>query len=143
MFYDIDINSAYTTVLAMLGLIAWGVSGDLPRRRAVPWPRRRLYAGRIRHSEHIRPPGVSVEGRQNLFFRSVVVLSATAAEIEAAQHIDPDMAIRVVPWVIYPWKDATVHPFEPFVTTIRDERERSTQRKPSTTEYIKLVGTAF
>lgn len=141
--HDIDISSAYTTVLAMFGLIAWEypeICLDIER-----------YCGHVvgfalvefRHSEHIRYPVFPVEGEgQNLFFPRGGRSFCTAAEIEAARHIDPDMEIRVVHGVIYPWKDANVHPFEPFVTTIRDERGKY-PKKTFDNEYIKLVGNSL
>ncbi|WP_374409337.1 hypothetical protein [Hydrogenophaga sp.] len=140
VWYDIDLASAYTTVLAMLGLVDFEhpyVCLDI-----------RQFIGHVlgfalvefRHSEHVRAPVFPVEGEgQNLFFVRSGISYCTAPEIEAALHIDPEMEIRILHGVIYPWKDANVRPFEHFVTTIRDQRAQY-PKGSFDNDYIKLCG---
>lgn len=138
-YYDIDIASAYTTVLSMLGLV------DYAHPRVLLDPE--AFRGHVLGfalvdiqccPDEVRYPVFPMEGDgQNLLFVRTGMSYCTAAEIEVALDLGYELAIRH--GVIYPWLDENVRPFEPFVTTIRDERAKH-PKGSFDNEYIKLVG---
>lgn len=140
---DIDVASAYTVVLSMIGLIDW-------ERPFVCLDVRR-FVGHVmgflliefRHSAHVRFPVFAVEGAdENLFFPRAGRAYCTAAEIEAALHIDPDVEIKVLHGVIYPWLDENRRAFEPFVLAVRDERAKH-EKGSFDEQYAKLAGNSL
>lgn len=138
-YYDIDIASAYTVALSMLGLVDY----DHPRVCLDAEDYRGHVLGfalvRVIHCpEEVRYPAFPVEGSgQNLMFPRTGMSYCTAAEIEVALNLG--YKIELLHGVIYPWLDENIRPFEPFVTTIRDERAKH-PKGSFDNEYIKLVG---
>lgn len=138
-YYDIDIASAYTVALSMLGLVDY----DRPRVCLDAESFRGHVLGfalvRIdRCPQDVRYPVFPMESDgQNLMFPRTGMSYCTAAEIEVALNLGYE--IEVLHGVIYPWRDAELRPFEPFVTTIRDERAKY-PKGSFDNEYIKLVG---
>jgi hypothetical protein len=138
-FYDIDISSAYTVALSMLGLVDY----ENPRVSLNAEDYRGHVLGfalvEIPHCpEDVRFPVFPVEGSgQNLMFPRLGRSYCTAAEIEVALNLGYE--IELLHGVIFPWLDETIRPFEPFVTTIRDERANH-PKGSFDNEYIKLVG---
>ena len=109
-YYDIDIASAYTVALSMLGLVDY----DHPRVCLDAEGYRGHVLGfalvRVIHCpEEVRYPVFPVEGNgQNLMFPQMGLSYCTAAEIEVALNLGYE--IELLHGVIYPWLDVNVRP---------------------------------
>ncbi len=138
-YYDIDIASAYTTALSKIGMVDYAH----PRVCLDPEAFRGHVMGfalvNILHCpEDVRYPVFPMEGDgQNLMFPRTGQSYCTAPEIEVA--LDLGYKIEIWHGVIYPWLGEDVRPFEPFVTTIRDQRAKH-PKGSFDNDYIKLVG---
>jgi len=138
-FYDIDVASAYTTWLAMLGLPDYNAAYVCLEPEEYRGHKLGFALVKVTHvPDDVRYPVVAMEGSgQNLIFAKYGLSYCTAAEIEVALNLGYEL--EILHGVIIPWQDKNIRPFERFVTTIRDERAKY-PKGSFDNDYIKLVG---
>lgn len=136
---DIDAASAYPVALSGIGLVDYAN----PRVCLDPEAYRGNTLGfalvRVKVCPgHVRFPVFPMEGAgQNLLFPRLGMSYCTADEIEVGLNLGYEL--EILHGVIFPWLDENTLPFQPFSTTIRDERAKY-PKKSFDDEYIKLVG---
>ncbi|MFS0756508.1 DNA polymerase [Noviherbaspirillum sp. 1P10PC] len=144
-WFDYDLAGAYTTGLTDLGTIDYsGMRFTIDPHDFVGHV---LGFARVKFQfpADCRFPSLPVEvGIKGLYFPLAGESYCTAPEIEVA--LNQGCKIEILHGVIFPWADANVRLFQPFVTRVRELRARYKKERTDPAvatlpeEYAKLIG---